>query len=68
MARLADKKQLADNVQLRKGGFGFFFFSHSSKELPVLSTPEAAGIINNKKKIEPKSKHGSWQTEEHKSR
>lgn len=37
----------------------------SSKELPVLCTPEASGIV---KKIEPKAMHGSWQTEEQKSR
>ena len=42
-----------------------FFFPSSSKELPVLCTPEASGVV---KKVDLKAMHRSWKTEEQKCR
>lgn len=68
VARLAEKKRLADNVQLTGVFFGFSFFLLRPAPRNSLFFALQKLLAQLKKKMELKAVHGSWQTEEQKSR
>lgn len=69
VARLAEKKRLADNVQLTGVFFGFsFFLLRPAPRNSLFFALQKLLAQLKKKKMELKAVHGRWQTEEQKSR